>query len=380
MTDNESQLPQLPLTGVRVLDLTRVLAGPWCTQLLADMGADVIKIEAPDGDVTRQWGPPFVGDNASYFYCANRNKRAMTLDFNCENDLKYLMKLLEKADVIIENFKFGSLQKYGLDYDQLKVSYPKLIYCSIQGFSQKSDQKNRPGFDALIQAMSGLMSITGPSQGASVKVGVAVSDLFTGLYSSSAILAALIERSQSQLGQKIHISLLDTQVATLANVASGFLATGEIPKKYGSAHPSIVPYQVFQASDQEIMVAVGNDQQFSRFCQALGTSWDKDSDFQCNAQRVRNRDRLVSLIQEEIRKEPMAYWLSKFDSLVIPASPVQNLEQMLQSSYANESGLLQDLKGSVVKTIKNPIEFSRTPIDTYGKPPKLSAKKLKWQT
>ena len=271
------------LDGIKIVDLSRVLAGPWSTQNLADLGADVIKVERPGvGDDTRSWGPPFVSrtegnaQDAAYFFCANRNKRSLTLDFTTEKGRDILFKLIAQADVLIENYKVGGLKKYGLDYDSLSRINPRLIYCSITGFGQDGPYADRPGYDALVQAMGGLMSITGEPDdvpgGGPQKVGVAVVDILTGLYATNAILAALLHRAKSDQGQHIDIALLDVQVATLANQAGNYLLSGYVPQRMGSAHPSIVPYQPFACADGHVMLAIGNDSQFTALCRAAGQS------------------------------------------------------------------------------------------------------------
>lgn len=364
----------LPLQGLRVLDLSRVLAGPWCTQLLGDLGADVIKVERlGHGDDTRHWGPPFISENQSaYFQCANRNKRSVFIDLSAPEHLYHLLSLSSQADVIVENFKFKGLEKYGLDYDSLKDEHPHLIYCSIRGFGRGSHLQSAPGYDALIQAMSGLMHITGPEGGEPVKVGVAVSDILTGLYAANAIQSALIERQRSGLGQLIEVSLLDTQVATLANVLSSFLVTGKEPSRFGSAHPSIVPYQVFSTQDEPLMVAVGNDQQFAGFSKALEAHWHQSEDFKTNSQRVKNRAQLLPQIAERMKTRARKEWLAVFSAAGIPAGPVNSFSDVKDSTYAQEVQLFCSFSDSHHPTVKNPIGFSRTPIDEYRSPPAYS--------
>src|SRR5215208_4732970 len=287
-----------PLNGIRVLDLSRVLAGPYCTMVLGDLGADVVKVESPEGDETRGWGPPFTNGESAYYLCVNRNKRSIIVDFKSQEGRKTLHKLVRRSDVLVENFRPGTLARFALDYDAASAINPNLIYCSITGFGQTGPLRDKPGYDFMIQAMGGLMSITGEPDGEPMKAGVAVADLFAGQNAVIAILAALQARTQTGGGQHLDISLFDSQVAMLANVASNFLLSDNLPKRYGNAHANIVPYQSFQASDAWFVVAVGNDRQFERMCEVIGNGeLENDPRFPLNSARVENRDELISILK-----------------------------------------------------------------------------------
>ncbi|MEO5695134.1 MAG: CaiB/BaiF CoA-transferase family protein, partial [Usitatibacter sp.] len=311
------------LDGVRVLDLTRVLAGPWATQNLADFGAEVIKLERPGhGDDTRKWGPPFLKDregrdtpDAAYFLACNRGKKSITLDIASERGREIARALAIKSDVMVENFKVGDLARHGLDYATLAKDNPRLVYCSITGFGQQGPYRDRPGYDFMVQGLGGLMSVTGERDelpgGGPQKVGVAVSDLFSGMYATTAIMAALLEREKSGLGQYIDMALLDVQVAMLANLSSSYFVSGKAPRRMGNAHQNIVPYNVFRASDEFLIVAVGNDGQFARFCEVMGVpQWAKDERFATNPQRVGHRDLLVGMITRQLASKTAREWLA----------------------------------------------------------------------
>ena len=300
----------LPLAGLRVLDLSRILAGPYAAQLLGDLGADVIKVEHPHGDDTRRWGPPEFEGGAAYFLTCNRNKRSVALDLADPRDHAALLELVAGADVLLENFKVGGLARFGLDHASLAPRFPRLIYCSITGFGQTGPDAGRLGYDAMIQAMSGLMSVTGPDADHPTKVGVAVADLSTGLHAAVAILAALLERQRSGRGQYIDLALLDVQVAGLANVAMNFLCTGHVPRPLGDAHPTIVPYQSFATADRRLMIAVGNDAQFRSFCAVLDEPWADDPRFATNPARVAHREPLVAAIAARLAERPRDRWLA----------------------------------------------------------------------
>ena len=287
-----------PLNGIRVLDLSRVLAGPYCTMVLGDLGADVIKVESPEGDETRGWGPPFAAGESAYYLCVNRNKRSIVVDFKTDNGRDMLHKLIRRSDILVENFRPGTLRRYGLDFESASMINPKLIYCSITGFGHTGPLRDKPGYDFMIQAMGGLMSITGEPGGEPMKVGVAVADLFSGQNAVIAILAALQARTQTGKGQHLDISLFDTQLGMLVNVASNYLISGNLPKRCGNAHANIVPYQSFQASDAWFVVAVGNDRQFEKLGEVIG-NWGlvNDARFVTNSERVRNRDELISILK-----------------------------------------------------------------------------------
>lgn len=361
-----------PLAGLRVLDLSRILAGPYAAQILGDLGADVIKVEHPEGDDTRRWGPPdFAGQSAYYLSC-NRNKRARTLDFAVAADLAAVHELVAGADVLIENFKVGGLRRFGLDHETLTARFPRLIYCSITGFGQTGPAAPRAGYDAMIQAMSGLMSVTG--EGRPTKVGVAVSDLQTGLHAVIAILAALHERARSGLGQHIDLALLDTQVAGLANVGMNFLCTGEIPRPLGDAHPTIVPYQSFATADRPLMIAVGNDVQFRSFCAALGApDWAEDPRFAGNAARVAHRAELVAAIQARLSRETRDHWLARFAALRdgFPHGPIQDLAEVEADPQVRARELLTTMDDGATPCLRSPLRLSRTPVKRYAPPPRL---------
>ncbi len=367
-----------PLHGVRVLDLSRILAGPWATQVLADFGAEVLKIERPgSGDDTRGWGPPYLEDadgratgESAYYLCANRGKRSLAIDFTLPTGQALIRRLAERSDVLVENYKVGGLAKYGLDFDSLRQVNPKLVYCPITGYGQDGPYARRPGYDAAIQAIGGLMSITGAAEGTPgagpQKVGVAAADLMTGMYAVAAILAALRHAECSGEGQHIDLALLDTQVAWLANQASNFLVGGMVPERQGTAHPSIVPYQVMPASDGHFMLAVGNDAQFARFCMVVGApGMAEDPRFATNAARVVHRVELVSRLQEILRKRPAAEWLEALDVAQVPANPVNRIDQVFEDPQVRSRGLRLELphaSGRPVAMVGNPVRFSATPV------------------
>lgn len=328
------------LTGIQVLDLSRVLAGPWCTQILADLGADVVKVERPGaGDDTRHWGPPFLQDaqghdtdQASYFTACNRNKRSVTLDIAKPEGQALVRQMAQQADIVVENFKVGGLRQYGLDHESLCALNPRLIYCSITGFGQDGPYAERAGYDLMIQAMSGMMSITGRADGepggGPLRVGVALTDLFTGVYASSAILAALHVRNSTGVGQHIDMALLDVGMAILANQAAGFLATGEAPGRQGNTHPSLAPYQDFSTADGSMLLAIGNDGQFTRFCQAAGhPEWAQDARFASNTLRVRHRDELIPAMETVTRTRSTAEWVALLEDKAVPCGPVNTIAQ-----------------------------------------------------
>jgi len=337
-----------PLAGVRVLDLSRVLAGPWATQLLADLGADVIKVEKPGaGDDTRHWGPPWHqhGDErvAAYFLAANRGKRSVAIDFATEKGAALVRRMAADADVLVENFKVGGLKKFGLDAESLRTAYPRLIYASITGFGQDGPYASRAGYDYIIQGMGGLMSLTGVPDGepggGPMKVGVAVADLFSGMYTASAILAALYGRERTGEGATIDLALFDTQLAMLANQASNALIGGKDPKRLGAGHPNIVPYQPFQAADQPIIIAVGNDRQFAKLAAIIGhPEWASDPAYATNAARVAAREQLVPMIADVIVKRPAAEWLEQLEQAGIPAGPINTISQALADPQAVHRG------------------------------------------
>ena len=373
-----------PLAGVRVLDLSRVLAGPWATQLLADLGADVIKVEKPGaGDDTRHWGPPWHehGDEkvAAYFLAANRGKRSVAIDFATEDGAALVRRMAADADVIVENFKVGGLTKFGLDAQSLRSAHPRLIYASITGFGQDGPYAARAGYDYIIQGMGGLMSLTGLPDGepggGPMKVGVAVADLFTGMYTANAIVAALYRREQTGEGATIDMALLDTQLAMLANQASNALVSGTDPKRLGAGHPNIVPYQPFQAADHPIIIAVGNDQQFARLAAIAGhPEWANDPAYATNAARVAARQALVPMIAEIIAIKPAADWLAQLEAAGIPAGPINSISQALADPQAVHRGARISVAGGAlgeIPMVGSPIRLDGERTDAPLPPPAL---------
>ncbi|MDQ3261465.1 MAG: CaiB/BaiF CoA-transferase family protein [Burkholderiales bacterium] len=375
------------LSHLRVLDLSRVLAGPWCSQHLADLGAEVIKIERPGtGDETRAWGPPFLKDidgndttEAGYYLSCNRGKKSLTLDIATKEGQDIVRKLAAKSDVVLENFKVGQLKKYGLGYDDLAAINHKLVYCSITGFGQTGPWSHRPGYDFIIQGLGGLMSITGERDdaagGGPQKVGVAVTDLMTGMYSTIAILAALAHRERSGAGQYIDMALLDVSVAMLANMNMNYLTSGQAPKRWGNAHPNVVPYQVFACSDGHIIVAVGNDGQFRKFCEVLGASTlGRDERFATNSNRIRNRAALITLLEPPIKLRTRDEWVDALEAAGIPCGPINTIAQVFENPQVKARGVQLEiphpLAGSVPQ-VANPMRFSETPIEYHAAPPTL---------
>ncbi|MBK4998481.1 CoA transferase [Pseudomonas sp. S31] len=375
------------LSHLRVLDLSRVLAGPWSGQILADLGADVIKVERPgSGDDTRAWGPPFLKDaqgentsEAAYYLSANRNKRSVTIDFTQPQGQRLVRELAAKSDIVIENFKVGGLAAYGLDYASLKALNPRLIYCSVTGFGQTGPYAKRAGYDFMIQGLGGLMSLTGQPDGEEgagpVKVGVALTDILTGLYSTVAILAALAHREQAGVGQHIDMALLDVQVACLANQAMNYLTTGIAPRRLGNAHPNIVPYQDFPTADGDFILTVGNDGQFRKFAEVAGQLWWADDPrFTTNKQRVANRAELIPLIRQATVFKTTAEWVSQLEAAGVPCGPINDLAQVFQDPQVVARGLAVSmphaLAGSVPQ-VASPIRLSETPVEYRRAPPLL---------
>jgi crotonobetainyl-CoA:carnitine CoA-transferase CaiB-like acyl-CoA transferase len=365
-----------PLQGIRVLDLSRVLAGPYCTMVLGDLGADVIKVESPKGDETRGWGPPFVEGESAYYLCVNRNKRSIVVDFKTEQGRAILRQLIRKSDVLVENFRPGTLARFALDFESASALNASLIYCSISGFGQTGPLRDKPGYDFMIQAMGGLMSITGEPDGEPMKVGVAVADLFAGQNAVIAILAALQARTLTGRGQHLDISLFDSQLGMLANVAGSYLISGSLPKRYGNAHANIVPYQSFQASDAWFIVAVGNDRQFERFCDVIGDpELARDPRFVTNAGRVQNRDALISILKPVLLTLPAKEWLSALDAAGIPCGPNNTLDKVFAESQVEERGMLIRLEHSRIgdlRLVGSPLKLSDTPVEYRLPPPGLS--------
>ena len=362
-------MAELPLKGLRVIELARILAGPWAGQTLADLGAEVIKIESRMGDDTRTWGPPFVktGDetNAAYYHSCNRGKQSVSLDFKDDADLQKLKDLIATSDILIENFKVGGLDKYGLDYNTLHNDCPSLIYCSITGFGQTGPYAKRAGYDFLMQGMSGLMSITGEPEGQPQKVGVAVTDIFTGLYAVIAVQAALRSRDTTGIGQHIDLSLLDVATATTANQAMNYLTTGISPNRKGNNHPNIVPYCAVSTKDGHIILAVGNDNQFENFSKIFDADWYQKDKFSTNPARLKNRDELLNLIEENTRNFSSLTLLSECEKFGVPAGPINTLEEVFNDPQILHRGMKVDLHG--VPSVKNPITFSDMEM-SYDKP------------
>jgi len=367
-----------PLSGLRVLDLTRVLAGPTCTQMLGDLGAEVIKIERPEaGDDTRGFAPPFVPNTkeSAYFVGVNRNKKSVTLDIAKPEGQAIILKLLEHCDILVENFKVGALAKYGLGYEQLAKTHPRLIYCSITGFGQTGPYAPRPGYDALIQAMGGVMSLTGEPNGSPQKVGVPVADLFAGLYGCIGILAAVNHRNNTGQGQQIDIGMLDTHVAWLANQGMNYLATGENPPRLGNQHPNIAPYQEFPTKDGYIILAVGNDPTFERFCKAFGqAALLADPRFATNPIRVQNRQLVTDTLTPVMKSKTTAEWIEALEALKIGCGPINTLEQVFADPHVQAREMVVEMahgSGETVKVIANPVKLSATPPSYRSAPPVL---------
>jgi crotonobetainyl-CoA:carnitine CoA-transferase CaiB-like acyl-CoA transferase len=375
------------LSHLRVLDLSRVLAGPWAGQILADLGAEVIKIERPgNGDDTRAWGPPFLKDacgedtsEAAYYLSANRNKQSVTIDFTQPEGQRLVRELAARSDIVIENFKVGGLKAYGLDYESLQVENPRLIYCSITGFGQTGPYAKRAGYDFMIQGLGGLMSLTGRAEdedGAGpVKAGVALTDILTGLYSTSAILAALAHRDQGGPGQHIDMALLDVQVACLANQAMNYLTTGVSPRRLGNAHPNIVPYQDFPTADGDFILTVGNDSQFRKFAEVAGHPlWAEDPRFASNKARVAHRAELIPLIRQATVFKTTAEWVTALEQAGVPCGPINDIAQVFADPQVQSRGLKVELPhslGGTVPQVASPIRLSATPVEYRSAPPLL---------
>ncbi len=344
----------LPLDNIRILDLSRVLAGPYCSMVLADLGADVIKVERPDvGDDTRQWGPPFVAGESAYYLCCNRNKRSLTLNLKSPRGREIAAELAGQCDVLIENFLPGTLDAWGLSYATLSKRNPRIIYCSITGFGQTGPRRNEPGYDIMIQAMAGLMSITGEADGSPMKLGVAVSDITAGLFASNAILAALYARECRGAGERIDMALFDSTIAWLANAGSNFLVSGVVPQRHGTAHPNIVPYQAFQAADESLIIAVGNDGQFVKFCDAIGRpDLATDPRFATNAARVENREKLVPLLAAEVARRPAAEWLQKLEGVNVPCGPVNTIDRVFDDPQTIAREMLMEVPHPTIGPLK----------------------------
>jgi formyl-CoA transferase len=382
------------LGHLKVLDLSRVLAGPWCTQMLADLGADVVKVERPGaGDDTRHWGPPFLKDadgndttQATYFTACNRNKRSITIDMAQPEGQALIRQMAAKSDILVENFKVGGLKAYGLDYESLKALNPRLIYCSVTGFGQDGPYAERAGYDLMIQAMTGMMSITGRADdvpgGGPLRVGVALTDLFTGCYATSAILAALEVRNRTGAGQHIDMALLDVGMAILANQAAGFLNTGKVPQRQGNSHPSLAPYQDFPTQDGSMLLAIGNDGQFARFCEAAGKpEWAADPRYASNTLRVKNRETLIPAMEAVTRTRTTADWVALLEDKAVPCGPINHIGQAFDDAQVLARGLKVNqpvapvvYAQSAIKTIAtvaSPLRLTATPPVLRNAPPML---------
>ncbi|WP_422088938.1 CaiB/BaiF CoA transferase family protein [Variovorax sp.] len=378
------------LDGIKVLDLSRVLAGPWCTQILADLGADVVKIERPGvGDDTRTWGPPFIkdangndSDQASYFTACNRNKRSVTVDMATPDGQALLRQMAAQADIVVENFKTGGLKQYGLDHESLRAANPRLIYCSVTGFGHDGPYAERAGYDLMIQAMTGMMSITGRPDdvpgGGPLRVGVALTDLFTGVYASTAILAALQVRDRTGEGQHIDMALLDVGMAILANQASAFLNTGHAPQRQGNTHPSLAPYQDFPTQDGAMLLAIGNNGQFARFCEAAGhPEWASDARFATNTLRVKHRGVLIPMMEELTRTRTTAAWVTLLEDKAVPCGPINDIAQAFDDAQVKARGLAVTLPRDAgdgiasITGVASPLRLSATPPVLRHAPPAL---------
>ncbi|MDE2397406.1 MAG: CoA transferase [Burkholderiales bacterium] len=376
-----------PLAGLRVLDLSRVLAGPWAGQILGDLGADVVKVERPgNGDDTRAWGPPFLKDaqgrdsaESAYYLCTNRNKRSAAIDLATPEGQALVRRLAERADVLIENFKLGGLAQYGLDYESLSVLNPRLVYCSITGFGQDGPYAPRAGYDLLVQGMGGLMSITGVAEGepgaGPQRVGVAVTDVMTGLYATIAIQAALAERERSGRGQQLDLALLDVHVACLANQASSWLVGGVVPRRMGNAHPTVVPYQDFPTADGDMILAIGNDGQFARFCAVAGhPEWAGDARFATNPARIEHRTALIPLMRRATVERTTHEWISLLEAAAVPCGPINRIDEVFADPQVRARGLRVEVpreNETSVPLVASPLRLSATPVQYRRAPPKL---------
>jgi formyl-CoA transferase len=363
-----------PLSGLRILDLSRVLAGPYCTMILGDLGADVIKVEPPEGDETRGWGPPLLGGESAYYLCVNRNKRGMILDLKNPDGQKVVRELASRSDVLVENFRPGTLERFGLDPAALRGENPGLVTCSISGFGQTGPRRDQPGYDFMIQAMGGVMSFTGEPGGQPIKVGVAVTDVIAGLYAVIAIQGALAQRQKTSQGQQLDISLFDTQLAWLVNVGSNYLVSGESPKRYGNAHANIVPYQSFSARDGYFCLTVGNDRQFIKLCELMGhPEWSNDPRFSGNRERVENRDTLIPLLQGVFQERPAAEWLGMLEGAGIPCGPILTLDRVFAEPQVAAREMLIRMEHPVtgrIPMVASPLKMDATPVRYRLSPPR----------
>ena len=365
------------LENICVIDLTRVLAGPYCTMMLGDLGADIIKIEVPSrGDDTRHWGPPFTkGGESAYYLSANRNKRSMTLNLKSEEGLEILKKLIAKGDVLVDNFKTGTLSRWGLDYETLQEIRPGLIYCTVTGYGYTGPYSSRPGYDLIVQATGGFMSITGPENGDPSRAGVAIADISTGMFAANAILAALYSREKTGEGQHIDMSLLDSQVAQLSYAATNYFVSGSITNRLGNAHPNIVPYQSFKARDMHFVLAVGNDKQWEIFCKSINKpEWIDDEKYSTNALRVNNRKQLIDQLSKLFATQNAGYWLEIFDKVGLPSGPINELDKVFENEQIKSREMQIELPHSIdnkVTLLNSPIKIPTSPTKTHKAPPTL---------
>jgi crotonobetainyl-CoA:carnitine CoA-transferase CaiB-like acyl-CoA transferase len=365
-----------PLEGIRVLDLSRILAGPYCSMILGDLGADVIKVERPKtGDDTRSWGPPFAGGESAYFICLNRNKRSLTLNLQTQKGVQILKELVKLSDVLIENFSVGTMEKLGIGWEVLSQINPRLIFCSITGFGPDGPSKNKQGYDVLVSSVGGLMSITGEQEGNPVKVGVAITDVVTGVYAQGAIVTALYARDRTGRGQRIDLSLLETQVASLVNMASSYLLSGEVPKRWGTAHESIVPYQSFKAKDRFVTICVGNDSLWAKFCQAIGRpDLTNHPKFRTNPLRVQNRKELIGILEGIISQKTAQEWVKMLDTADVPVGPINTLDEVFKDPQVLHRGMLVEVDHPTagrIKIVGIPVKYSNTKPAIRLPPPTL---------
>lgn len=374
MTDHAAT--DLPLSGIRVLDLSRILAGPYCTMMLGDLGAEIIKVERPGaGDDTRTWGPPFADGESAYYLCCNRNKKSITIDLKKPRGVELVKELAKDADVLVENFTPGLMKKFGLDYAALSKSNPGLIYCSITAYGQDGPYRDRPGYDMVLSAVGGLMGITGERNGKPVKVGVAITDVVTGVYTSGAIMASLIRRGRTGRGQHIDASLLDIQVSCLANIASNYLVAGKEAQLWGTEHESIVPYQVFETTDRPIAIAVANQKMWLNFCDLVGKEeWKNDPRFETNPRRVENREALLALIADIMKEKSCDEWMEGFLAASIPCGPVNSMESLFSDPQILYRGMIAEAPHPTIETLRMvapPIKYSEAPVSVRSAPPLL---------
>ncbi len=364
------------LSGIRVLDLSRILAGPYCTMILGDQGAEVLKVERPSvGDDTRTWGPPFAGGESAYFLCCNRNKKSIVIDLKTPEGVALVKELANVSDVLVENFTPGLMKRFGLDYESLREENPRLVYCSITAYGQDGPYRDRPGYDMVLSAVGGLMGITGERDGPPCKVGVAITDVLTGVYASGAITAALLWRERSGRGQFIDCSLLDAQVSGLANIASNYLVAGKEATRWGTAHESIIPYQVFDTKDHPIAIAVANQKLWVNFCKVVGKAeWANDPRFETNPKRVENREQLLPLVIELLAQKPCAEWMELFVAASVPCGPVNNMERLMADPQVHHRKMIEEVPHPTIGTLRLagiPIKYSETPGAVRLPPPLL---------